>query len=200
MEYMRALAEGLLALIDKLGYAGIALAIFAENIFPPIPSEIIMGGVGVLVARGQYSLWGAVAAGTLGATLSAWVFYAAGRWGGRPLLIRWGKYLRFTEKELAYADSWFERHGEAVVFFGRFIPIVRSLVSIPAGIARMPVTRFLAYTTVGSGLWLLFLTSFGFFLGKGWDAISEFLGRYPWVILIFLLAAGAALWKRKQAA
>ncbi len=188
--------EWLEKLIDTIGYPGIAIAIFLENIFPPIPSEIIMAGAGLSIASGKYHIVGVVVAATIGAVLSAIVFYALGYYGGRPLVEKYGKYLRITKKDLDYTDKWFEKHGISVVFFGRFIPIVRTLVSFPAGIAKEKFGPFLIYTTLGSAIWLTILTIVGWFFGEKIHLFLDYMENFEHITMAVLAVAclGFAYW------
>lgn len=179
--------------ILALGYIGIALIMLIENIIPPIPSELVMPFAGFLAAEGKLSFAGVVGAGTAGAVLGALVLYYAGRWAGEPLirsfLRRYGRWIGVSERELDEALTAFGRRGDAMVFFGRLIPLIRSLISLPAGMNRMPVWRFLAFTTIGSLLWNLALTTAGMILGQNWEAVLSFLSQYQRVTLVVLAVA-----------
>lgn len=178
--------------IDAMGYIGIALVMLLENLIPPIPSELVMPFGGFLVAEGRMNFAGVVAAGTLGAVLGALILYGAGMWAGEPLtrsfLRRYGRWLRVSEAELDRALAAFGKRGDAIVFFGRLIPMVRSLISLPAGMNRMPLGRFLLYTTLGSVIWNGALAYAGFTLGQNWEAVLGFISEYKRLTL-----AGAAI-------
>ncbi|MBA2346693.1 MAG: DedA family protein, partial [Solirubrobacterales bacterium] len=148
--------------VDTAGYPGLAGLILVENVLPPIPSEIILPLAGVAVGRGQFTFTLAVLAATLGSVLGALIIYGLARVGGRPLLLRYGRLLRLSERDLDRADGWFDRHGAGIVVGGRLIPGVRSLVSVPAGLSEMPVLRFVALTALGSAVWNSAL------IGAGW--------------------------------
>lgn len=167
-----------------LGYLGLMLLLIVENLFPPIPSEVVLPLAGFFVGRGEFSFMGALAASTLGSVIGALILYVMGRWGGRPLVLRYGKWLRVTSKELDRADAWFDRYGDMVVLFARIIPLARSVVSIPAGTTRMPVIRFTILTTIGSAVWNLLLIGGGYILGANWERISEIAGAYSDIVLI----------------
>lgn len=181
--------------IVAIGYPGIVLVMAIENIFPPIPSEVVLPFAGALTADGDLSFWGVVAAGTVGSLLGAIVLYAIGygarQAGVRRLVASYGKYLFISARDLDRGAAWFKRHGEAVIFFGRLIPIVRSIISVPAGYTRMPAGRFLLYTTAGTALWSLFLTYAGRVLGEKWANITVVMEPYENVTLILLVLAGA---------
>lgn len=176
-------------IVEAVGYPGIAFAIFLENIFPPIPSEVIMAGAGLNIAKGNLNFVLVVLFATVGAVLSAIVFYALGYYGGRPLIEKYGKYLRITQKDLDYTDTWFKKYGINVVFFGRFIPIVRTLVSFPAGIARENFVSFLLFTTLGSAIWLAFLTALGVIFGETVYSILGYMKQFETITLVGLIIA-----------
>ena len=171
----------------------------AENLFPPIPSEAVLPLAGFLVERGSLSFAPALIAATAGSVIGALLLYAIGRWGGRPVLLRWGRVLRLDEAQLDRADDWFDTHGPKLVFWCRMLPIARSVISVPAGASEMPIVRFLILTTLGSLIWNCALIGAGFFVGENWDAVSRVVGTYTNVALV-LLAVGAVvllvLWRR----
>lgn len=179
--------------IAAIGYPGIVLIMAIENVFPPIPSEAVLPFAGALAAGGEMHFWGVVAAGTAGSVLGAVILYAVGyvarEAGVRRLVAAYGNVLFISEEDLDRAAGWFERYGEAVIFFGRLIPIIRSVVSIPAGYTRMAPARFLLYTALGTALWSLLLTYAGWTLGENWDAIRGFTRPYENAALAVILLA-----------
>ena len=179
--------------IVTIGYPGIVLVMAVENIFPPIPSELVLPFAGALSAEGDLEFWGVVSAGVAGSLIGAVALYAVGygarQAGVRRLVAAYGKYLFISERDLDRGAAWFERYGEAVIFFGRLIPIVRSIISIPAGYTRMPAGRFLLFTTLGAAVWSLLLTYVGRLLGENWENISGFLEPYQNVTLVLLVGA-----------
>lgn len=183
--------QWVLDVIGALGYVGLALLLVAENLVPPIPSEVVLPLAGFLVGRGDLSLWGAIFAATFGSVAGALVLYALGRWGGRRLVLRYGKWLRVDEGGLKEAEGWFRRYGDWVVLFARIIPVARSIVSVPAGTMKMPVPRFLLLTTLGSAVWNSVLIGAGVILGANWQAVSGWMGSYSDVVLIVGAAAVA---------
>ena len=194
-------------LILAIGYPGIVLVMAIENVFPPIPSEAVLPFAGALAADGELSFWGAVAAGTAGSVLGAVVLYAVGyvahEAGVRRLVAAYGRYVFISEHDLDRAAGWFERYGEAVIFFGRLIPIIRSIVSVPAGYTQMNPVRFLLYTTLGTALWSLLLTYAGWALGENWETIREYTGPYEnGALAVIVLGAvgfvGWRAWRRWQ--
>lgn len=160
-----------------LGYVVIAVVMLLENVIPPIPSEVVMPLAGFLVHQGKLDLIPAVFAGLVGTVLGAWFWYGIGRLVNEEQLERWlqrrGRWLGIEPKALAESRRWFNSHGVAVVFWGRIIPGIRTLVSVPAGIELMPQRVFLAWTTAGSLLWVLILTVMGSALGEGYKRIAS---------------------------
>jgi membrane protein DedA with SNARE-associated domain len=167
-------------LIGSAGYAGITLLMFLENVFPPIPSELIMPLAGFMTRNGGLMLFWVVVAGTLGSVLGAIPLYYAGRSIGPERLARWiadhGPWLAMSPRDLENAESWFSRHGASAVLIGRLIPAIRSLISIPAGIHQMNLAKFLLLTTLGSAAWTALLTVTGWTLGAQYGKVEKFLG------------------------
>ncbi len=166
-------------LMVSTGYAGIALLMFVENVFPPIPSEVIMPLAGYLASQGKLSLLGVILAGTLGSVLGALPLYALGARIGEDRMKRFaaghGRWLTLSPSDLDRTNAWFERHGHAAVFLCRLVPGVRSLISIPAGIRRMPLATFLLYTALGSAVWTSVLAGIGSALGANFDQVDRYL-------------------------
>jgi membrane protein DedA with SNARE-associated domain len=187
------LAAWVADVIQASGYPGVALLMFAENLFPPIPSEVILPLAGFLVYQGELRFVPALVVATVGSLAGALVLYALGRWGGRTLVLRYGRLLRVRESDLDRADAWFDRYGEAVVLLGRMVPGVRSLVSIPAGLAEMPVKRFVVLTVLGSGAWNTLLIGAGWQLGENWSRLSGVVGSVSNAVLAILAVAVVVL-------
>ena len=175
--------------MGSLGYVGLALLLVLENVFPPIPSEVVLPLAGFFVGRGDFTFWGALLAATIGATAGALVLYSLGRWGGRALVLRYGKWLRVSEEDLDRAEGWFARHGDLLVLGARVVPGARSVVSIPAGTSRMPLLRFAVLTTIGSAVWNAVLIGAGVILGANWDRGNGWVGSYSDVVLAVVVAA-----------
>ena len=173
--------------MGSFGYVGLALLLVLENLFPPIPSEIVLPLAGFFVGSGNFTFWGALLASTVGATVGAIVLYGLGRWGGRALVVRYGRWLRVSEEDLNRAEGWFAKHGVLVVLGTRVVPGVRSVVSIPAGISRMPPVRFTVLTAFGSGVWNAVLIGAGYLLGANWDRVSGWVGAYSDVVLVAVI-------------
>ncbi len=180
-------------MISALGYAGLALLLIAENLFPPIPSEIVLPLAGFLVGRGDLILWLAVLAATFGSVAGPLILYALGRFGGRKLVLRYGRFLRVDSEGLDRADEWFRRYGDWVVLFARVVPVARSIVSIPAGAMKMSPVRFIVLTTVGSGVWNTLLIGAGVILGANWQQVEGWIGSYSNAVLIAVALVAAAL-------
>ena len=182
-----ALAE----LISKGGYPGIILLTFLETIFPPLPSELFMPLAGYVASRGTLSLPGVIAAGTLGSLAGAWFWYAVGRAIGldraREVAARHGRWLTLHPRDIDRGNAWFERHGGAVVMFGRMMPAIRSVVSVPAGIAHMPVARFLALSAVGTVIWTSLLMTAGYKLGADYGRVAIWAEPFSNLVIAFLI-------------
>lgn len=174
------------ALYRTFGYVGVLIAMAIESACIPLPSEIILPMAGWMVARGEFAFWPAVLAGTFGCTLGSALAYWIGARGGRPFLQRYGRYVLISAHDLAVADRWFARYGEATVFFARLLPVVRTFISFPAGVARMPFGRFLVYSTLGSFPWSLALVWVGKLAGDNWLEIRRFLQKFDYPILAVL--------------
>jgi membrane protein DedA with SNARE-associated domain len=158
------------------GYPALAGLILAENLFPPIPSELILPLAGYYVGQGEMAFVLAVLAATIGSLAGALLLYAIARFGGRRLVLRWGKVLRVKQRDLDKSDEWFDRHGGWVVLLGRLVPGARSLVSIPAGLSEMPVWRFTALTALGSTAWNCALIGAGWALGEHYERVGGIVG------------------------
>jgi membrane protein DedA with SNARE-associated domain len=207
-QLLEQIGEFVQSLILQLGYPGVAIVMFLENVFPPIPSEVVMPFAGFLVGRGELSLLGIWIAGTLGSVLGAIILYYIGMWVGdavvRGFLRRWGKWIMTSEADYDRALRIFERYGSAVVFFGRLIPLVRSIISIPAGANHMPLPRFLLFTTLGAAIWTGALAYAGVVLGENWEQIIDFVDQYQdltvivLVVLVVLVVGGWILYKLRS--
>ena len=178
-------------LVRALGYWGVIVAMALESAGIPIPSEIIMPLAGYQVKLGHFNFWAVVLAGTAGNVLGAMVAYGIGRGGGRPLLLRYGKYILISRHELERAERWFARYGEVTVLVSRVLPIVRTYFSFPAGAARMDFKRFCVYTFLGSLPWSLMLTYLGVVLGEHNSQLTSIFSVLNYVVAAAIVAAVA---------
>jgi len=185
------------ALIDQLGLPGVALMMFLENVFPPIPSELIMPLAGFNAAQGRMGLVGVILAGTLGSLAGAVLWYLLGRAVGtarlRRLAARHGRWLTVTPGELDRADAWFDRHGGVAVFLGRLVPTVRTLISIPAGLSEMPLGRFLAWSGLGTLIWTTLLALAGYLLEDAYHRVEGWVNPVSTVVVLGIV--GLYLWR-----
>ncbi len=184
--------EIIINLMNEFGYLGIAFLIMIENIFPPIPSEIILCFGGFMTTSTEMTVLGVVIASTIGSLLGAIILYFAGKILNKERLIKIvngkvGKILRLKAKDIEMADRWFDKKGSITVFFCRFIPIVRSLISIPAGMSEMPFTKFIVLTTLGTIIWNTVLTILGSIMGENWVKIVEIMDTYSSITLVVLI-------------
>lgn len=181
------LAGFIIATISHLGYGGIVVLMAIESACIPLPSEIIMPFSGYLVFTGTMNLWLVAAAGAVGSVLGSLLAYAVGAWGGRPLVEKYGKYVLVSHHDLDLADRWFLRHGDITIFIGRLLPVVRTFIAFPAGVARMPLWRFNLYTFVGSFIWCALLAWIGMKLGQNWHTLGAYFHRFDAVIGVLLV-------------
>jgi membrane protein DedA with SNARE-associated domain len=206
-EILNAINDWAQAVISTLGYPGLGFIMFLENVFPPIPSEIVLPLAGSLTLDGTFNMIGVTLVGAFGSVLGAYFFYGLGKWFDerrvRILLQRYGRWFMLAEEDLDRALEWFGHYGEYVIFFGRMVPIVRSVISVPAGLASMNLMRFSLYTAVGTALWSFILAFAGRLLGQNWPRVTEFVGNYEHLVLIaavLLLLAFVLnrLWRRRN--
>lgn len=182
----------IIEIIDQFGYFGILFLIAIENLFPPIPSEVILTFAGFLTTYTSMSIVGVVAVSTVGSMLGAIILYGIGRLLTPEKLealigSRWGRMLRFRQADVTRAVGWFSRRGSSAVFFCRFVPIVRSLISIPAGITKMPLGKFIALSTAGTLIWNTALVSIGAFLGESWEKSIEYVQIYSDLVIVSII-------------
>ncbi len=181
------LAGFIIATISRMGYGGVVLLMAIESACIPLPSEIIMPFAGYLVYTGEMNLWLVALAGAVGCVLGSLVAYYAGAYGGRPLVEKYGKYVLISLHDLDLADRWFQRHGSATIFIGRLLPVIRTFIAFPAGVARMNLWRFNLYTFVGSYIWCLGLAWVGMKLGENWNTLGVYFHRFDAAIGVILL-------------
>ncbi|QGP92757.1 putative membrane protein [Neomoorella glycerini] len=198
MNFLAPIFLAITTAIASLGYTGIAIGMAIESACIPLPSEIILPFGGYLVSTGQLSFWGTVLAGTFGGTIGSIIAYLVGLRGGRPFLKKYGRYVFFSEKEFAAAEKWFQRYGEATVFFTRLMPVIRTFISLPAGIAAMPFGRFVIYTFLGSLPWSILLVYIGRQLGANWEALGPLFHRFDVVIVAGIILLVFLYWRRHR--
>jgi membrane protein DedA with SNARE-associated domain len=187
--------------ISSLGYGGVTALMAIESACIPLPSEVIMPFSGYLVFLGKFNLHAASLAGALGCALGSVAAYVVGYWGGRPAVEKYGRYILLRRREFQKADRWFNNNGEWVVFVSRLLPIIRTFISLPAGIARMNFPRFLLYSFLGSVPWCYFLAYVGLLLGRNWHFIAKYFREADLLILGVLgLALLYALARRAKKA
>lgn len=183
------LAGFIIGTISRLGYGGVVLLMAIESACIPLPSEIIMPFSGYLVSTGEMNLWLVGLAGAVGCVLGSVVAYYAGAWGGRPFIEKYGKYILISHHDLDLADRWFQRHGDITIFVGRLLPVIRTFIAFPAGVARMNLWRFNLYTFVGSYIWSVGLAWIGMKLGEHWNTLGVYFHRFDAAIGVILLIA-----------
>lgn len=180
-------------IISDTGYLGIFLLMALESACIPIPSEVTMPFSGSLVALGRFNLWMVVLIGALGNLAGSLLAYAIGYWGQdkivRILIVKYGRYFLISEHEYDRAQKWFLKYGEIIVFASRMLPVIRTFISLPAGIAKMNLTKFILYTTIGSFFWSLVLTSVGMILGQNWQSLEVYFRQFD-VLLVAGLTVG----------
>ncbi len=185
------MAEWVIGIMSSLGYWGIGLLMFLENLFPPIPSELIMPLAGFTVSQGKMNFGIAVFAGTVGTMLGTYAWYYLGRLVNYQRLQTWteryGKWIGVTAKDIDRVNDWFNQHGSKAVFFGRMVPGIRTLISLPAGMNNMPFLSFTVYSTIGTLIWTLALTTAGFLLGENYASIEDYIAPVSKVVLFGLI-------------
>lgn len=191
--------DTLLQLMESYGDAAIFFAMVLENANIPIPSEVVLGFAGFLISQGILDFWFtffvACAAGLIGSVISYWL----GAYGGRPLLLKYGKYIFFNEKKFEIAEKMFTKYGGAAVLICRCLPGVRTFISFPAGVARYPFHKFIVYTIIGTIPWTLLLVWAGTVLGSHWRDLIQYNHIFLIaIVVLFVLCAGAFLWKRRS--
>lgn len=173
--------------IETLGYFGVFLLMTLESALIPIPSEITMPFSGSLVVLGTFNFWIVVLVGTIGNLVGSLLAYWLGWWGGetvvRTVIVKYGKYFLISEQEYDQSERWFRKHGEIIVFISRVLPILRTFISLPAGVAKMKLVKFIAYTTIGSFIWAYILTSIGVVLGNNWESLQVYFHKFDLVIV-----------------
>lgn len=185
--------EWVIETMSSLGYVGIGLLMFLENLFPPIPSELIMPLAGFTAAQGKMQLFPAIAAGVIGTVLGAFPWYYLGKVVSEERIKGWadryGRWLGISGADIDKANRWFDRHGKKAVLLCRMVPGVRTLISLPAGINAMPMVPFLLYSTIGTVLWVTFLTMAGYLLGNNYEVVDKYLDPISKIVAVTLVIA-----------
>ena len=188
-QFLALVSTFIINLISSWGYGGVFVLMALESALIPIPSEIIMPFAGFLVWEGTFSFMTVVLWGALGNLAGSIIAYFLGFYGGRPLLEKYGKYILISHKEIELADNWFKKYGNFSIFISRMLPVVRTFISLPAGIARMPFWKFSLYTFLGSLPWAFFLTYLGIISGENWKNLEIYFRKFDWLIIIIIIAA-----------
>jgi membrane protein DedA with SNARE-associated domain len=191
---MHEIINWLVATVGAMGYPGIFILMAMESSVIPIPSELVMPPAGYLVQAGKMEMWAVILCGTFGSLFGAYLNYFASQYLGRPLLIKYGKYVWITEEKFAKVETFFLRHGEISTFIGRLLPVVRHLISLPAGLSGMNHLKFSLYTLLGAGIWVTVLTWLGYFIGSNQDLIFAYshqilygvLGLSALIIIVYI--------------
>ncbi|OGC92896.1 MAG: hypothetical protein A2W25_10110 [candidate division Zixibacteria bacterium RBG_16_53_22] len=185
------LVEHFTAWIEAGGYFGVAVLMTLESMVAPVPSEAVMPFAGFLIFEGKFTYTGVIFFSTLGSIIGSLISYYAGAWGGRPFVKRYGRYLLLDEHHLDTTERFFAKHGDKTIFICRFIPVVRHLISIPAGVGRMNLAKFCIYTVVGAGLWNAFLTYVGYRLKENWTVVRKYSEIVDIIVLAILVIIAA---------
>ncbi|EHQ3837470.1 DedA family protein [Listeria monocytogenes] len=175
-------------LVDSLGHWGIFLGMLIESVCIPLPSEVIMLFGGFMAEAGKLNFWLVVFAGIAGNLVGSLIAYYIGKFGGRALVLKFGKYIFLNVKHLDKAELWFGRYGARAVFFGRVLPVIRTFISLPAGIAKMNVWKFVIYTILGCIPWNIFLTWLGYSLGSNWSVVEKYTRPISYLMLALVIA------------
>jgi membrane protein DedA with SNARE-associated domain len=191
------LAELIVHIMGILGYPGLVLMMALESMVAPVPSEIVMPFAGFLVAQGKFTILGGIIASSMGTILGSFISYYLGKFGGYPLVLRFGYYLLLDKEHLDTTVRWFEKRGDMTIFVCRFIPIVRHLISIPAGVGNMNIAKFAIYTLIGGTIWNAILLVAGIYLEEKWTIIHKYSHQIDYIFIAGILVVGA-WWVRKQ--
>lgn len=188
-EIMAFIVKIAVLIMSKLGYFGVFFLMMLESMVFPMPSELVMPFAGFLVAQGRFNMLYVFIFSLLGSITGSLISYYAGKYGGNRLVVKFGKYLFLDVSDLKRAEDLFKKRGEKVIFIARFIPVVRHLISIPAGIGKMNLKKFCVYTLIGASIWNMFLAYLGYLLGENWDKIRYYTEPIS-IAVVILLAAG----------
>ena len=189
---LSSLAQWVQDVIEQLGYVGVALLVVLENVFPPIPSEIVLPFAGFVAQQGSESVVLMILAATVGSVIGAlimyWIAAVIGDERLHAFTRRFGKWVQIREADLTRAEEWFDRHAMSAVLVGRCVPLIRSVVSIPAGFRRMKLIPYIAYTFLGSLVWNIALVGAGAVLGENWERVEPVVATFQWIVIVVILA------------
>ncbi len=189
-----AVSNFILLIIEKTGYFGVAVLMTLESAGIPIPSEIVMPFSGYLVSGGRFSIWLVAFFATLGNVIGSLILYFIGCYGGRKFVVKYGRFFLMSENEVNLADEWFKKYGSFTIFFSRLAPIARTYISLPAGMARMNLPKFIFYTFFGSAPWNLALAVIGFVLGKNWETLGTYFHKFDYLTHLKFLSSSLLLY------
>ena len=189
MGFTETIIQWVTHLIDFMGYPGVAFLMMLESMVAPVPSEAVMPFAGCLITVGRFSFFWVAVSSTIGSIVGSLLSYAAGYYGGKPFVIRFGRYVLLNLHDLEVTERFFNRHGSITIFISRFIPVIRHLISIPAGVGRMNLVHFSIYTIIGACAWNTFLAWLGYHLGNHWELIHKYSGPIDAVVLVVIAVA-----------
>jgi membrane protein DedA with SNARE-associated domain len=195
------MTEWVTDIVDRLGYVGVAFLVALESLFPPIPSELILPLAGFVAGQGDANFLGMVLAATAGSLVGAWILYgisaAIGPERLHRFVVRYGRWFGVKDTDLVRAEDWFDRRSTYAVLFGRCVPLIRSIVSVPAGFRRMPIVRFTIATVAGSLVWNFALIGGGALLGDRWEELGDYVAVFQWLVIVLIVGAiGWFVWTR----
>jgi membrane protein DedA with SNARE-associated domain len=191
------LAQYITAFIDKTGYISVFILMVMESMIFPVPSEAVMPFAGFLIAESRFTFTLVIAASTFGSIVGSLLSYWIGLYGGQPFIERYGRFFLLDRDDLVATERFFKKYGDATIFISRFIPVVRHLISLPAGTGRMNLVRFSIYTIIGAGLWNAFLTVCGFYLRKNWEVVMQY-SKIVDIAVLVILVIGVAVFIKKH--
>jgi membrane protein DedA with SNARE-associated domain len=195
MGFTETIIQWVTHLIDTMGYPGVAFLMMLESMVAPVPSEAVMPFAGCLITVGHFTFFWVAVSSTTGSIVGSLLSYAVGYYGGKPFVIRFGKYVLLNLHDLEVTERFFHKHGTITILVGRFIPVIRHLISIPAGVGRMNLVHFSLYTIVGACVWNTFLAWLGYHLGNHWELIHKHSGPIDAVVFV-LIALGLVYFVR----
>ena len=195
------LFESLFLLFTKIieagGYIGVFILMTLESMVAPVPSEAVMPFAGFLVTNNTFTMFGVIFASSLGSIVGSLISYYLGFWGGKPVVLKFGKYLLLDKHHLEITEKFFNKYGEKTIFICRFIPVVRHLISIPAGVGKMNITKFSIYTIIGATIWNTMLAYLGVFLGNKWSLVHHYSRYLDYIVVaVIIIAFVYWIWKR----